>query len=106
MNTISSWKTHNISPSVGKYAENLGLECISTGGCFDFVFRKFDCGAEATLTNECGKSPGSLDERCSVLVQLGEGARPVPWMEIRFKDAKQAMKWMKKTNMCAMGTTG
>lgn len=103
MKTIANWKTHNIAPSVGKYADNLGLECISTGGGFDFIFRKFDCGAEATLTGAYGQSPKSLDEPCSVLLHLGSGAESVPWVEFRFKDAKDAMKWMKKMNPEAIG---
>ena len=103
MKTTAHWKTHNIAPEVGKYAENLGLDCVSTGGGFDFIFRRFDCGAQATLTDECGRSPKSLDEPCSVLLHLGSGGEPVPWVEFRFKDAKDAMKWMKKMRPEAIG---
>lgn len=103
MKTIANWKNHNVSKEVGKYAENLGLECVSTGGGFDFVFRSFGSTAQATLTDECGRSPISLDDRCSVLIHLGDASTPVPWIEFRFKDAREAMKWMKKANPVAIG---
>ena len=103
MKTIANWKTHNIAPGVGKYAENLGLDFVGTGGGFDFVFRRFDSGAQATLSDEYGRPPASLNEPCSVLLHLGCGGEPVPWVEFRFKDAKEAMKWMKKASPAAIG---
>lgn len=106
MKTIAHWKAYNIAPKVGKYADSLNLEYISTGGGFDFVFRGFGGTAQATLTDECGRSPKTLEEQCSVVIHLGDASTPVPWIEFRFKDAREAMKWMKRANPVAIGVPG
>lgn len=105
----NSWETHNITPEVGRYAERLGLDCMSTGGGCDYVCRFFpihesDEKVEVTLaSDEDGLSPKTLDERCSVLIHMGSGGAPSPWLQFDFKDAREAMKWMKDMPLGAAG---
>lgn len=113
------WETHNISREVGRYAENLGLECLSTGGGFDYIYRRgptmnvprrqprgrTNCGdeVEITLVSDNDGSPKTLDEACSVCIHMGNGGTQVPWLQFRFPNARDAMRWMKEMPLTSAG---
>jgi hypothetical protein len=96
------WETHSIEQEIGTFAEDLELDCICTGGGFDFVFRKFECGVQAVLVGRCGFSPKKLDEASSVVVYQDENW--TTWVEYSFNNAEEAMTWMKDMNPEAAGS--
>ena len=93
----------NISDEIMAYQEALGLETISTGGGFDYVYATAGQGlgrggvkVELLLTamDDGGLSPSDLHEQACVVVYTDDES----WMEGAqhyFKTAQQAMDFMK-----------
>jgi len=99
----NKWQGHNIDRSIGEHAESIGLKCICTGGGQDYVYRRFDCGVEATLTScKHGGSPDTMHEPCSVVLRMGAlGDSSGPWLEISFDNATVAMDWMAQSRIAS-----
>lgn len=101
--SVNSWEDYDISPEVGMYADEIGLDFTTTNG-LDFVCRFFDLGnpVEVLLSKE-GKSPDKIDEPCTVIIHIGNRGTPRPWLQFCFKDAREAMRWMKNMPLGAAG---
>lgn len=90
------WETYNIAREIGKFADKLGLECLSTGGNCDFIVKSLseDNEVMAVLSAVGQDSPDTLSEPCFVGIKLDD-----QWMksvEIKFKSAREAMRFMAK----------
>jgi hypothetical protein len=105
-----------ISKSILNYANSKGLDWISTGGGFDYIFKPIDFDditgrdkfptvpspyrerVSMILTKEDG-SPENLSDTCEVMIFLNQN-----WtlgVSLKFKTAKSAMNWMAKTDAYA-----
>ena len=98
----------SISDEVFEYAEKQGLEIISTGGGFDYVIRTVEVEREKgkyyidmilTMAEHADSSPETLKEPAKVIQFFtDEDHQWYNGVELQFKTAKKAIKFMKNSN--------
>ena len=86
----------NISQDIQDWAEHLGLDLLSTGGGFDYVFRKLADGDKEcdviVVCRERDGSPVDLDEPACLNFYLDENW--TDYISIPFRSARAAMTAM------------
>lgn len=63
--------SHNIPRNICEYIDQAcpNVECIATGGGFDFPYRKFDDGRQAIVCDvEDAGAPDDIDSNCLLIV--------------------------------------
>lgn len=80
----------NINPEIVQLAESMGLECIATGGGIDYVFKHFDNGMEAIITDrEDAGSPDDLTSPCDLIIYMDNNWES--WFTLRFRSTSSAI---------------
>lgn len=80
----------NINPEIIQLAESLGLECISTGGGIDYVWKRFDNGMEAIVCDwQDAGSPLELCDECDLMIWDDDAWQS--WTSLRFRTTTSAI---------------
>jgi hypothetical protein len=94
----------NIAREVVEMADKYGLDFMSTGGGFDYVFKKTgknDYNVAILCDNIAGGSPENINNNCSVNIYIDENW--INGVEIIFPNCKRAMEFMQSSIINCFG---